>query len=380
MIMTDHEGETCMKPRIALVYLGRRGGGPVYSLEMAKALKDYAELLCVVSKQSENLEQWRKERFAMLEVDTYTNSVSFVISTLQFWHFNAIAKQIKRFKPHVVYYPMLHYWTPILNTFLKEVPKIVTIHDLRAHRGEESKLFEWMTNMSVRQADRIVILSDVFRKDLEAMGVDSSKILVIPHGEFSYYSRIGDSAEICKDGKTILFFGRIHEYKGVSVLLQAFSKIKKAVPDARLLLVGSGDIRPYAELLSELKDVEIINMWVPDSEVAQYFLKADFVVVPYIDASQSGVIPLAYSFGLPVVASSVGGIPEQVVDGKTGFLVKPGDPDGLAEKCIFLLNNDGDRLRMGLSAFEKCSTELSWRNAAEKLVEAVKLGISNQNE
>jgi len=366
------------KPKIALIYLGRRGGGPVYALEMAKALNEKAELLCVVSRQVENLSQWENAGLRILEVDTYTNFISFIFSTLKFWRFSKLANNIRSFKPDVVYYPMLHYWAPILNKFLKSVPKIVTVHDVKPHKGEESRVFQWMTHTSIRQADKVVILSEVFRKDLENMGIDSNSIVVIPHGEFSYYTQLGGMTGTAKMGRTILFFGRIHEYKGIGVLLEAFKRIKDEVPDAKLILAGSGDIGPYKNLLAGLKDVEIVNRWIPDNEVAQYFQVADLVVVPYIDASQSGVIPLAYSFGLPVVASRIGGIPEQVDDGKTGFLVEPGNAEVLAEKCTFLLMNRELLKEMGRRALEKSKTELSWSRAANKLIEVV-LELSREN-
>jgi len=350
----------------------------VYALEMAKALNEKVELLCVVSRQVENLSQWKNAGLRILEVDTYTNSISFVFSTLKFWRFSKLASNIKNFNPDVVYYPMLHYWVPILNKFLKNIPKIVTVHDVKPHKGEESRVFQWMTHTSIRQADKVVILSEVFRKDLENMGIDNNSIVVIPHGEFSYYTQLGGMTGTAKTGKTILFFGRIHEYKGIGVLLEAFKRIKDEVPDAKLILAGSGDIGPYKNLLAGLQDVEIVNRWIPDNEVAQYFQVADLVVVPYTDASQSGVIPLAYSFGLPVVASRIGGIPEQVDDGETGFLVEPGDAQALAEKCVFLLMNKELLKQMGRRALEKSKTELSWSGAANKMMKIV-LELSHEN-
>jgi len=110
----------------------------------------------------------------------------------------------------------------------------------------------------------------------------------------------------------------------------------------------------------------VINKYIPSREVGVIFEKASVVVLPYREASQSGVIPIAYAFGKPVVATRVGSIPEVVKDGKTGILVPPEDPDALAEAIIFLLKNEVKRKEMGKEAKNYGEEELSWDKAAKK--------------
>ena len=111
-----------------------------------------------------------------------------------------------------------------------------------------------------------------------------------------------------------------------------------------------------------------------DEEVEEFFSRADFVVVPYIEASQSGVIPLSYSFGLPVIASKIGGIPEQVIDRETGYLVEPNNVVDLAEMILGLSSSEAKRKELGKNAYTFAKEKLSWEGSAklfDKLVKSI---------
>jgi glycosyltransferase involved in cell wall biosynthesis len=155
------------------------------------------------------------------------------------------------------------------------------------------------------------------------------------------------------------------------VILKAFKIIKGIKKETKLLIVGNGDITKYKNLIERISDVDIINRWISDDEVGEFFSKADFLVVPYIDASQSGVIPIAYGFSMPVVASRIGGIPEQVDDGKTGFLVRPSDENELAERCLKLLDDPDLIIEMGKNAYIKAHDEMSWEHVSDLLLESI---------
>jgi D-inositol-3-phosphate glycosyltransferase len=142
------------------------------------------------------------------------------------------------------------------------------------------------------------------------------------------------------DEKTILFFGRIRPYKGIEHLLAAFQQLVKSDPKYRLIIAGEpkkgseaylDEIRQIAS--RDFKSGEIILkfQFIPDREMEIYLKGGDVLVLPYKDIFQSGVLFLAYSFGLPVVATDVGSFREEIVEGKTGFICKPGDPVDLAK-------------------------------------------------
>ena len=125
-------------------------------------------------------------------------------------------------------------------------------------------------------------------------------------------------------------------------------------------------------MITDRESFEIINEFIPDEEIAQLFQRAKLVVLPYIEASQSGIIAIAYAFKKPVIVSSVGSIPEVVDHGKTGLLVPPGDAKALAEAIIELLKDDRLREEMGNNAFAKMEQELSWDKIAEKTLQVYK--------
>jgi len=354
--------------KVLLIYLGRKGGGNIYSLEIAKALSKKCDLVAMISRQSQNLEAWRKAGISLIEVDTYENILDVFLSFLNIKKYFYLKKQIKNVNPDVIYYPMTHLWTPIINLITPSVPKVTTIHDPIMHKGEKNIILDLIQNLAIKQSDIIVILSKVFIPTIEKYGISKERISVIPHGEFSYYmyNNVGNMA---RENNALLFFGRIREYKGLDVLIEAFPLIKKQIPDAKLLIVGQGDISPYNIQLSKLKDVELVNNWISDEEIANFFSKSSVVVLPYIDATQSGVIPLAYMFKIPVISTKVGGIPEQVEDGKTGLLVNAGDPVELAEACIRLLTNPKLASLLVENGYNKAIKEWNWDKISDMLME-----------
>ena len=111
------------------------------------------------------------------------------------------------------------------------------------------------------------------------------------------------------------------------------------------------------------------NRFISHEELPGFFRDAAVVVLPYTSASQSGIFPLAYSFGKPVVATRVGALPDVVVDGVTGLLVEPGDEQSLADALVTLLSDDGLREEMGRNALKYCREHMSWDAIARKTVE-----------
>ena len=363
--------------KILIVNLGRKGSGPVYSLEMVKALEQLGtyRIKALISRQCENFEAWQKSGIDLITIDTFESNKEFVLNTLDISRFVRLIKEIKKYSPDYLYIPMIHLWNPIVNLMAKGAKIITTIHDITQHKGEESFIMDSLRKIVLKQSHKIIILSESLREKLVYQKVKSEDIFVIPHANFTYYGENFDIEKKNYNNGRILFFGRINAYKGLDVLLEAMKIVVKENSNIKLSIVGNGDIKPYEEQIKELgANIESNVRWIKDEEVEGFFMKSDFVVVPYIEASQSGVIPLSYSFGLPVIASRIGGIPEQVVDGETGYLLEPNNVVDLAEMILDLSSSELKRKELGKNAYIFAKEKLSWEGSAklfDKLVKSI---------
>jgi len=152
---------------------------------------------------------------------------------------------------------------------------------------------------------------------------------------------------------TILFFGYVRAYKGLRYLLEAMPEVLER-HDVELLVVGEfyDERRRYERLISALgieDRVTVVAEHVPDEDVGEYFMASDVVALPYLSATQSGITQIAYAFGLPVISTNVGGLPEVVKDGKTGYVVESGSAPALAEAIVrFFAADEQDRLKRGV--------------------------------
>ena len=171
----------------------------------------------------------------------------------------------------------------------------------------------------------------------------------------------------------VLFFGRVAPFKGLDTLLEAMILVRRSVPGARLVLAAHGDLTPYAGLIGVGGDaVDVRNRFVPTEEVAGLFQGAALVALPYTEQDHSGIVPIAYAFGRPVVASN---LVDMVEPEGTGLVVPPNDPVALAQAMVRLLEDVPLRRGMGARAKEKAETELSWEAIAERTADVYRFAI-----
>jgi glycosyltransferase involved in cell wall biosynthesis len=161
----------------------------------------------------------------------------------------------------------------------------------------------------------------------------------------------------------ILYFGIIRDYKGFDILLNAIAELKDSGLDFHLLAGGEcyGSDEKYTQLISNLGISDYItwhNKYIPDSEVSNYFSAADVVALPYRTASQSGVTQMAYSYDLPVIVTKVGGLPEIVDEGQSGFTIEPENPKELAN--MLEKNMKAGRFLEMATYIKKFKQKFSW--------------------
>lgn len=366
--------------KISLVSLGQTGAGPVYSLEMAKALslRHDCELQVIISSNTTNLAAWNEffnnTKVNYHVIDTYERTKrSVIMNRLNYIKMERLVRMIKDFNADILYMPFGLMWKRYVYWRLHNYLHIVsTLHDVEFHDSWRNlsiaELGSYLLNYGAeRFVDGYVILN---RKDFEHVKRQTGKeICVIPHASFSYYFNNNDVKSYNIIHKCIGFFGRIEKYKGLDVLVDAFEKTKTV--GLKLLIAGSGKIEE--ELLVRINsnsNIELINRYIKDEEFEGLLNQVDFTVLPYKRASQSGVIPMCFAAGKTVVATNVGALSEQVPKG-TGIITEV-NAELISEEIDALYLHEDKIFEYGKNAKMYAETELSWNSSAEKLVDFFK--------
>ncbi|MDZ8222868.1 MULTISPECIES: glycosyltransferase family 4 protein [unclassified Nostoc] len=272
-------------------------------------------------------------------------------------------------------------WTLLLN---KMPPLVTTIHDIFRHPGDSMSVFgsEYTKRIAFYRSQQLIVHTHQLKKILiEQFNLPKEQVNIIPHGELgSLYQRRSNLKSQPREPNTLLFFGRIWPYKGLKYLLEAMPLIAERVPEVKLIIAGQGEsIKQYLPDGHNDKRYEIINDFIPLEEVSNLFQRSTVTVLPYIEASQSGVATLSYGMGTPVIASEVGGLSEIVQHKKDGLLVPPCDIRSLADAIICLLSDRDLQQRMQTAALARCQEDLNWSNIAAQTVEVYEKTIKTRN-
>jgi glycosyltransferase involved in cell wall biosynthesis len=226
---------------------------------------------------------------------------------------------------------------------------VLTAHNVNA--GVRDATDTWLNRLTLgiqyRLSDHIFVHTEQMRTELvESFSVPEASVSVIRFGINDAVPRTALTCEearqrlgIGKSEKVILFFGNIAAYKGLEYLIEAFERMVAEGGDYRLIVAGRAKkvTDPYVADIQKRLDRKIVRErtivrmeFIPDEELEVYLKAADVAVLPYTRIFQSGVLFLAYSFGLPVIASDVGSLREDVVEGETGFICRAEDAADLA--------------------------------------------------
>jgi len=269
-----------------------------------------------------------------------------------------ILQHIKNFDPDVIHFQHGHLWFNLALPLLRRYPLVITIHDVRHHAGdkESRKTPQAIMNFGYHRADQVIVHGKQLKQlVVHRLRIPSEIVHVIP--QIGLWQGAGRS-QAEEEDHSILFFGRIWEYKGLEYLIRAEPLITARVPDARIIIAGRGeDFSRYRHMMVHPEHFVIHNEYISHDQRAKLFRRASMVVLPYTDASQSGVIPIAYAFAKPVVATAVGGLPEMVDDGRTGYLVPPCDEGALADAIVRLLRDKELRRQLGANGKRKIDTQ-----------------------
>ncbi|WP_299405962.1 glycosyltransferase family 4 protein [Acaryochloris sp. IP29b_bin.148] len=285
----------------------------------------------------------------------------------------SMVQMVKRINPDILHVQETNDpWYDLTHFTNHSFPLVTTIHDVYRHPGDGDLIpgSDFTRRIAIFRSKQLIVHGCKQKKQLHQRFPElSDRVNVIPHGELgTLYKRFIDQHHaIPREQNSLLFFGRIWPYKGLSYLLKAMSLVIKEVPDVRLTIAGLGEnLDQYSHILSDEKHFTVLNRFIPPAEVTKLFLQSTAVVLPYVEASQSGVASLAFGLGTPIIASNVGGFSEMIHHSKDGLLVPPCDVDQLAKSIIYLLKNRQIQHRMKVATSTRCETDLKWSNIASQ--------------
>lgn len=286
------------------------------------------------------------------------------------------ARYIRRQKPDMVVIQWWHpYFAPcyfLLTRFMGRQNVTFICHNVFPH--ERFPMDRFLTRLALKSGSHYIVHAREEAEELKRIRKNPD-YAVTPHPTYNAFRFEGMSQaqarerlQIAPDERILLFFGYVREYKGLKYLLHAMPAICSEDEKVRLWVVGEfgTDREEYRKLIRELgieDRVRVVDSYTPDREVEQYFAAADLVVLPYTSATQSGIVQIAYGFTRPVIVTNVGGLPDVVENGRTGYVVPPENPEAIARAALVFFR-EKEALRMQKNIEEE-AYRFSWERMGE---------------
>lgn len=328
---------------------------PEYSIRHVNEMADHAQVLLLLPEQTSReylplLDP--RVRFEPFHKPRLRQPARQVVNAFD------LVRTIRRFGPDVVHFQNGHMYFNLAIPLIRKFPLVITIHDVRLHPGdyESRHTPQRIMDFGFRRADHVIVHGlSMVDTVVEELGFQPERIHVIPHIALC---ELDSSEPISDDAQSILFFGRIWEYKGLEYLIRTAPRVCAEFPEAKFIIAGRGeDMQRYRQCMLDPSAFVVHNDWISDRHRSELFAHCSMVVLPYIEASQSGVTPIAYAYEKPVIATRIGGLPDMVEHGKTGLLIPPRDVDALADAIRQLLRDRTARIEMGRAGKRKLLQE-----------------------
>jgi glycosyltransferase involved in cell wall biosynthesis len=301
------------EPKVLILSLGRNGGCVRYATHV---LEHWAgpRYVAVVSAFSNE----RRPGVPHEAIPTYRSAREFIFRTLFYYPFFILWLVIGllRGRYSALYLPYSHHWesAPVLLFRLFRKPVVYTVHDGIHHRGEESAMGAAVMGTSIRLATDLVFLTRHVANAACTRYAPRGRVHVVPHGIF----RVPGvrRARALTPRPTILFLGRVSPYKGVELLAEAVRGLSRS-EFGRLVIAGKSN---YSCRIDPFDGLEVRDRWLEESEIVDLLNQAHLLVLPYAEATQSGVVSHGVDACLPMVCTRVGGLVEQLTPEEAVFV------------------------------------------------------------
>lgn len=322
--------------------------------------------------------------------DTFkVDSAEFLINTANIFNILKVGKNIRKSKPDMV---IIQWWHPYFapcyrileGTIGKKIKIVFICHNVFPHERFPADRF--LTKIALKRGDGYIVHSKKDENDL-ALIKENPNCRFNPHPTYNAFKMRNiskeqgrqeiidrDGFDINQDTQLLLFFGFVREYKGLKYLLKAMPMIKAKLPNCRLMVVGSfgEDKQDYLSLIEQLEIHDVVFLkddYTPDNEIEKYFAATDLVVLPYIDATQSGIVQISFGFEKPVVVTNVGGLPDVVMDGISGYVIEPRSLSAIASVITDFFSFD--RKTLFLEGVRSQARRFDWSRIADKIGELI---------
>lgn len=330
-----------------------KGGISHYTGQMYKALVKSHDVEMISYKMQYPKLLFKKEQRDYANDSFKIDSAKYMINTANPVNIIKTARYIKSQKPDMVIIQWWHpYFAPcykLLQMFMGKQNLVFVCHNVFPH--ERFPLDKMLTKLVLAKGTHFIVHAEKEAKELSKIKENAS-YKVTPHPTYEMFQLQQMTKEQARkqlkmenEKKVLLFFGFVREYKGLKHLLRAMPYIMSRLENVELMVVGDfGENRQeYMDIIDELNikdNIRLIDGYIPDQEVQQYFTASDLVVLPYESATQSGIVQIAFGLERPVIVTEVGGLPDVVDHGVTGYVVEPCNPKALAEAVIeYYINN-----------------------------------------
>jgi glycosyltransferase involved in cell wall biosynthesis len=335
------------------------GGVPVVVRRFIEAFTERGHKITIVTSKGKSREAVeRRQNLTVYRFPSLTLPKSEGEYALSFPSFHRIRRIYEREGIDVLHchIPSLLSLACVLEARKKGVPSIATNHllsetfsrNLFFDSTKFNNFFYKIVNSFYNLVDLVLCPSIYGLKTLRKYGL-KPRALVLSNGiELSKFNPNIDHEQfdrefgLNEENKKVLYVGRLMEEKGLDVLLRAYSIVEAKMPDTNLIIVGKGHLRASLEDQASKLGLEnvIFTGFVSDSLLKQAYASSDLFVLPSYAEIQPLVLLEALAMGLPAIGTNVGGVPEMIIEGQNGYVLEPGDHEGLAERTIRILNDD----------------------------------------
>lgn len=363
------------------------GGAETYVYNLKKGLENRGHQVKILAGHTDDPTRFSDVEFPLIDQSTVFRILPYI------WHqasLDALNAVIADFKPDIIHFNFIYYnASPSVLSAASRIPSVYTVHGHELigpmNLKKTKKCSHPDEQFCIHCLGIIRYFPERIKQQIIRQLAKHIRLFITPsknHAKLISSYKFGPVQQMYNgiqlasyqkpvDSSTILFVGRLVEEKGTMHLVKAMKKILSSVPEATLTIVGDGecrsDLKQYIQK-NKLDNKVLLVGKKGNKEILNYYKDAKVVVVPSIYPDNLPTVCIeAMSVGKPIVASTIGGLPELVEDGKTGYLVEPGNEDQLAEKIIQVLSNKTHTEQMSKQARTKAEQMFSIENHAEQM-------------